>query len=114
MPKKMQSQSHFFRHLGALMKKNAINWRRTCCGSITEIMCPVVLVFLLVWIRTIDGLVSTSDAKNPMQLQSLMYAPATAVFDQANPDGIYSVEFEDIIKNLSPMLTYSDYAETNE
>ena len=34
------------------MRKNAISWRRTICGSILEILCPVVLMFLLVYIRT--------------------------------------------------------------
>ncbi len=40
------------RHFRALMKKNAINWRRTIVGSAFEILCPVLLMFLLVYIRT--------------------------------------------------------------
>lgn len=34
------------------MRKNAINWKRTMCGSIGEIVCPILLMFILVWTRT--------------------------------------------------------------
>ena len=42
-----------FRHFKALMRKNAINWRRTWCGSILEIVCPALLMLLLVYTRTL-------------------------------------------------------------
>ena len=41
------------RHYNALMRKNAINWRRTWCGSCCEIACPILLMFLIVYIRTL-------------------------------------------------------------
>ena len=40
------------RHYKALMKKNCITWKRTPCGSICEIICPVILMFILVYART--------------------------------------------------------------
>ena len=40
------------RHYKALMKKNCITWKRTPCGSICEILCPVILMFILVYART--------------------------------------------------------------
>ena len=40
------------RHYRALMKKNCITWKRTPCGSICEILCPVLLMFILVYART--------------------------------------------------------------
>ena len=45
-------QNLSLRHFKALMRKNAINWRRTIVGSAFEILCPVLLMFLLVYIRT--------------------------------------------------------------
>ena len=40
------------RHYKALMKKNCINWKRTPCGSICEILCPVLLMLILVFGRS--------------------------------------------------------------
>ena len=40
------------RHYKALMKKNFINWKRTPCGSICEIICPVLLMLILVYARS--------------------------------------------------------------
>jgi hypothetical protein len=40
------------RHFKALNKKNFINWKRTLAGSITEIVCPIVLIFILMLLRT--------------------------------------------------------------
>ena len=40
------------RHYKALMKKNCITWKRTPCGSCCEIICPVILMFILVYART--------------------------------------------------------------
>ena len=40
------------RHYKALMKKNFINWKRTPCGSICEIICPILLMLILVYART--------------------------------------------------------------
>jgi len=35
------------------MRKNAIGWRRTWCGSILEIICPALLMLFLVYVRTL-------------------------------------------------------------
>ena len=40
------------RHYKALMKKNCINWKRTPCGSICEILCPILLMLILVYARS--------------------------------------------------------------
>ena len=39
------------RHLKALCRKNAINWKRTLCGSICEVILPVMLMGFLMWAR---------------------------------------------------------------
>lgn len=38
-------------HYKALMKKNWINWKRTLCGSLAEIACPLVLIGMLVSLK---------------------------------------------------------------
>ena len=40
-----------FSHYKALMRKNWINWKRTMCGSISELMCPIILIGILVLLR---------------------------------------------------------------
>ena len=49
------------RHYKALMKKNYINWKRTCCGSICEIVCPLMLMLILVYARTQVDVVYNDD-----------------------------------------------------
>ena len=39
------------RHYKALMKKNWINWKRTLCASLTELLCPIVLMSLVALLR---------------------------------------------------------------
>jgi hypothetical protein len=41
------------RHLGALSRKNFINWKRSPVCSTFEIICPVILMIALVYIRTL-------------------------------------------------------------
>lgn len=36
-----------YTHYKALMKKNWINWKRTPLGSISEILCPLILIGIL-------------------------------------------------------------------
>lgn len=59
-----RKSNHTVRHIRALMHKNAINWRRTWKGSICEVFCPVALMLLLVWIRTLVK-VDSQDSGNP-------------------------------------------------
>lgn len=49
------------RHYRALMKKNFINWKRTPCGSICEILCPILLMLILVYARSQINPVSNDD-----------------------------------------------------
>ena len=49
------------RHFRALMKKNYINWKRTCCGSICEIVCPLMLMLILVYARSQVDIVYNND-----------------------------------------------------
>ena len=39
------------RHFWALFRKNTINWKRTPVGSAMEVICPVALMLLLVYLR---------------------------------------------------------------
>lgn len=38
-------------HFKALMKKNWINWKRTLCGSLSEIICPLLLIGILIAVK---------------------------------------------------------------
>ena len=49
------------RHYKALMKKNCINWKRTPCGSICEMLCPIILMLILVYARSQVDPVSNDD-----------------------------------------------------
>jgi hypothetical protein len=49
------------RHYRALMKKNWINWKRTPCGSICEIICPILLMLILVYARTQVDVTNSED-----------------------------------------------------
>lgn len=40
-------------HYKALMKKNWINWKRTLCGSCVELLCPLILIGLLVFLKSL-------------------------------------------------------------
>jgi hypothetical protein len=33
------------------MKKNWINWKRTLCGSLSEIICPLILIGMLIMLK---------------------------------------------------------------
>jgi len=52
------------RHYKALMKKNFINWKRTPCGSICEILCPIILMFILWYARTKSNATQFSDSSD--------------------------------------------------
>ena len=40
-------------HFTVLMRKNFIAWRRTLFGSLCELLCPVLTMFVLVYLRKI-------------------------------------------------------------
>jgi hypothetical protein len=40
-----------WRHFKALNKKNYINWRRSLCGGLFEIFCPIALFLVLMLLR---------------------------------------------------------------
>ena len=50
-----------FRHFKALLRKNTIVWKRNICCSLCELMCPVFLMLIIVFIR-IRITATTSDA----------------------------------------------------
>ena len=65
-----------YRHFKALMRKNAINWRRTWCGSILEILCPAFLMLILVYARSLIK-VTTSGNTDMYMLQKPIYPTTT-------------------------------------
>jgi len=63
------------RHFKALMRKNAINYKRTCCGSVTEILCPLVIMGIVAAIRLADD--PTFVNEQSIIDSSAMYSPFT-------------------------------------
>ena len=39
------------RHFNALTRKNWITWKRTLAGGLAELICPVVLMLILAYLR---------------------------------------------------------------
>jgi hypothetical protein len=54
------------------MRKNGINWKRTWCGSSLEIICPIILMFIITWART-QVTVITSQEYDIYQIKKPMY-----------------------------------------
>ena len=63
------------RHFKALMRKNAINYKRTCCGSVTEILCPLVVMGIVASIRLADD--PTFVDEQSIVSSSAMFSPFT-------------------------------------
>jgi len=66
------------RHYKALMKKNFINWKRTPCGSICEVLCPIILMLILWFARTKTDVTQFSDTS--------YYTLRHPVFPMAKPE----------------------------
>jgi len=58
------------------MKKNAINWKRTWCGSCLEFACPMILMLILVYARTATTTTTTSNVML-YNLQAPLYPAAS-------------------------------------
>lgn len=104
MPTQRRKGNQTIRHLGSLMKKNALNYRRTWKSSLCEIACPAALVGLLVWLRTLDGLVNEIAATDPLEGQVSLYAPALA-----NSNGDLEVNPFSISTRMYDFLSYAEY-----
>jgi hypothetical protein len=76
-----------FAHYKALMRKNWINWKRTPCGSISELLCPLFLISMLWLLRR---------AFDPEEIAaSLLYQNATLQTPLS-----HLRDFDDINENL--------------
>ena len=100
------------RHYKALMKKNLINWKRTPCGSIFEILLPILLMCILVYAR-IEIIPEELDNYSIYSLRHALYPVA-----KPNPDagGNYTIEMFDqlsMMQDLTPFMSYADYININ-
>lgn len=75
-------------HLKALLKKNFILFKRSCCGSCCEIATPIVFVLFLLAVR---GLVSTEN------VETLSYVGKGVEFQ---PSPFINLEDYDKIRSL--------------
>lgn len=103
----MSSLSTSFRHFRALSRKNAINWKRTPLGSVTEIICPVILMIVLVYARSI----TKPEFMEGVKISALRHP----IFQPAKPDGPngeFQISLENIFENaldLNGFMKYSKY-----
>jgi hypothetical protein len=96
-----------FRHFRALSRKNAINWKRTPLGSITEIICPVILMLLLVYGRKITKPEQFDNFK-VSALRHPIFQPAKP----DGPDGKFQVTVDNVFENaidFNGFMKYSKY-----
>lgn len=98
------------RHYKALMKKNCINWKRTPCGSICEILCPIILMMILVYARTQVDPVSHDDFS--------LYSLRRPFYPIAKPElgnkfVISVADQERQLENYRPFFEYMDAVNVN-
>lgn len=92
----------------ALSKKNAINWRRTWCGSCLEFTCPIFLMLILLWARSLIS-PENMDAMNLYAIQQPFYAPATV----SPVDGKWQVNAQSVAKASQSMLPFLNFTGYN-
>jgi hypothetical protein len=100
------------RHYKALMKKNFINWKRTPCGSITEILLPIGLMMILVWAR---AKIDPEPTEN-YSLYSLRHPLYPIAKPDDSADGNYTVNIGDSLNEIGEyqdFMTYSNYLNIN-
>ena len=93
-----------FRHFRALSRKNAINWTRTPLGSITEIVCPVILMIILVYCRKITKPEHMSAVKISA-LRHPLFQPAK----NDGPNGEFTISGVNLVENTLDMNSFMRY-----
>ena len=89
------------------MRKNAINWRRTIFGSVLEILLPVALMFMLVYLRsTITP--QTHDDVNISQLKKPFYPIASLTATQLNTS-VANLEITSQGLQIKDFMGYTEY-----
>ena len=91
------------RHYRALMKKNFINWKRTPCGSLCEIICPILLMLIMVAARSMIDPVNNDDWS--------LYSLRRAYYPIAKPEegDIFSVSVHDQTRQLDDYKEFFSY-----
>ena len=96
------------RHFRALMIKNFINWKRTPCGSICEIVAPILLMLILVWAR----IEITPETISDYSLYSMRHPVYPIAKPSEGPDGNFTVDVTDMPRQMADMdgfMKYVDY-----
>jgi len=94
------------RHFEALMKKNFITWKRNIACSCFEVICPAMLMFILVWLRTTIDPTPTASA-SLMDFQTPFYSPM-----DINSTGGWSINTLELSKGLGGFMQANDYNST--
>lgn len=101
-------QSSSWRHFRALSRKNAINWKRTPLGSLTEVLCPLLLMAILVYVRSVS---------NPLTITGIkIEAMRHPLYQPAKPDtesGKFVIDPVNVLENaldFNEFMRYTNYA----
>ena len=94
-----------FRHYKALSRKNAINWKRTPLGSVTEIVCPVLLMLVLVYARYIT-VPEEMDSLKISALRHPIFPPS-----KPNEDGKFDISWTNAIENTIDYNSFMRYTQ---
>lgn len=78
-----------YRRFKALIRKNLINMKRTWLGSLSEILCPVMLMFVLLYFRLkitteLIGDYDITLLKKPFYPTSVLFNKTSGQFDNSN------------------------------
>jgi ATP-binding cassette subfamily A (ABC1) protein 3 len=65
------------RHFNALLRKNFIVWKRNVCCSLCELMCPVFLMLIIVFIRVRIAPSAVEPSQDLLISQVPFYSPFT-------------------------------------
>lgn len=79
-------------------------------GSLFELLCPVLLMTILVLVRTIDTLVDTVEAQDPIELQYPLYDPTSYNTVQNK----FVVNPTVASNRMNDFLTYTEYPKIDD
>jgi hypothetical protein len=94
------------------MQKNFLSWRRAPCGSICEILLPVILMLLIVSSREGAGNISV-DNYTLYSLRHPLY-PIAKLDENTDTFRVSAADQTEQIRDYTPFMNYSDYINFNK
>lgn len=92
-------------HIKALTRKNFINWKRSPVCSSVEIICPVLLMIVLVYIRTLVPIKHLDIGG----LDQYKHPTFPALIYTGNPKKLWIEDFKETNNQVSAFFNYDNY-----